>query len=98
MPRYEFKEGSSSKFWEIEVGGKALTTKWGRIGTAGQTLTKSFKDEAAARKAHDKLVAEKTKKGYALAGNGKAGKAAAPPKAVRAKPAASNRSEERRVG
>ena len=64
MPRYEFKEGSSSKFWEIEVGGKALTTKWGRIGTAGQTLTKSFKDEAAARKEHDKLVAEKTKKGY----------------------------------
>jgi DNA ligase-1 len=61
---FEFVDGSSSKFWEIWMDGKDVTTKWGRIGTDGQTKTKSFPDEAKAKKEYDKLLAEKTGKGY----------------------------------
>jgi uncharacterized protein (TIGR02996 family) len=84
MPRYEFKEGSSSKFWEITVEGKKVTTRWGRIGTAGQSKTKSFASPAAAQKEYDKLLGEKTRKGYTLVGGAKAGKAAPAAPAVKA--------------
>lgn len=68
MRRYEFVEGSSKKFWEIELEGESFTTRWGRIGTDGQEKTQDFDSAAEARKAHDKLVAEKEKKGYRLVG------------------------------
>lgn len=64
MRRFELVEGSSSKFWEITLDGSAFTVTWGRIGTAGQTQTKTFDSVDKAQKEHDKLVAEKTKKGY----------------------------------
>jgi DNA ligase len=65
MKRYfEFVEGTSSKFWEISTSGSDVTTRWGRIGTDGQSKTKTFKDEAAAKKEYDKLIEEKTGKGY----------------------------------
>ena len=68
MPRYEFSEGSSNKFWEINLNGKAFTTTYGKIGTSGQTSIKTWKDNAEAKKEYDKLVAEKVKKGYKPAG------------------------------
>lgn len=68
MPRYELSEGSSNKFWEIKLSGKSFTTTYGKIGANGQTTIKQFSSDALAKKEHDKLVAEKTKKGYALAG------------------------------
>lgn len=61
---FEFVDDSSSKFWEIWMDGKDVTTQWGRIGTNGQTKTKNFADEAKAQKEYDKLLAEKTGKGY----------------------------------
>ncbi len=64
MPRCEFSEGSSNKFWEVELEGKALTTRYGKIGTEGQTTTKEFASAAAGQKAYEKIVAEKEKKGY----------------------------------
>lgn len=69
MRRYEFVEGTSKKFWEIELEGESFTTRWGRIGTDGQEKTQDFDSPADARKAHDKLVAEKEKKGYRLVGS-----------------------------
>jgi predicted DNA-binding WGR domain protein len=71
MPRYEFSEGSSNKFWEINLSGKSFTTTYGKIGTSGQTTIKSWKDNAEAKTQYDKLIAEKTKKGYELTGGGK---------------------------
>jgi predicted DNA-binding WGR domain protein len=41
-----------------------MYTHYGRIGSAGQTTVKNYPDEAAARAAADKLVREKTGKGY----------------------------------
>jgi uncharacterized protein (TIGR02996 family) len=84
MPRYEFAEGGSNKFWEITLTGKSFTTTYGKIGTAGQTTIKSFGSDAEAKKEADKITAEKVKKGYALAeGTPASGvKAAAPAKAA----------------
>jgi predicted DNA-binding WGR domain protein len=64
MRRYELTDGTSSKFWEIGIDGKTVTVRFGRIGTAGQTQLKTHASPEIARKEHDKLVAEKTKKGY----------------------------------
>ena len=62
--RFEFVGGSSSKFWEATLAGAALTVRFGRIGTPGQSQTKHFADAAKARSERDKLAAEKLKKGY----------------------------------
>ena len=65
MKRYfEFVEGSSSKFWEIAQNDQTVTVRFGRIGTNGQTQTKEFADAAAATKHAEKLIKEKTAKGY----------------------------------
>ncbi len=65
MRRFEFKEGTSSKFWEVDVEGKDLTVRFGKIGTNGQTQTKSFPTAEKATSERDKLIKEKTSKGYA---------------------------------
>jgi len=65
MKRYfEFIEGTSSKFWETWIDGVAVNTRYGRIGATGQTTTKDAGSEEAAQKLQDKLVREKTAKGY----------------------------------
>jgi predicted DNA-binding WGR domain protein len=64
MPRYEFVEGTSNKFWEITLDGASFTTVWGKVGTQGQSTTKSFDGPTKAKLEYDKLVAEKVKKGY----------------------------------
>lgn len=62
--RFEFRDEKSDKFWEIEVAACEVTVRYGRNGTNGQTNTKSFANEAAARKHADGLISEKTDKGY----------------------------------
>mgnify|MGYP001002976647 FL=1 len=77
MRRFELVEGKSSKFWEIELSGDSFEVRWGRIGTSGQSQTKSFPTAAKAQTEHDKLVTEKVKKGYSEVG-GEATSASAP--------------------
>lgn len=62
--RFEYKDEKSSKFWEISVAGNGFTVRYGKIGTDGQTQTKEFADAAAAEKHAQKMIAEKTGKGY----------------------------------
>jgi len=62
--RFEFSKGNSSKFWEIAVRVTEVTVRFGRIGTQGQSNVKSFPDDAAAAKHAEKLIKEKTAKGY----------------------------------
>jgi uncharacterized protein (TIGR02996 family) len=64
MRTFQLSDASSHKFWNIDVSGNAFTVTYGKIGTAGQTQTKSFKDAATAQAEADKLIKEKTKKGY----------------------------------
>jgi predicted DNA-binding WGR domain protein len=61
--RFELVEGTSNKFWEISLEGTTFAVCFGRIGTAGQTQQKSFDSAEKARDEHDKLIAEKQKKG-----------------------------------
>jgi len=89
MPRYEFSEGTSNKFWEIRLEGTAFVTSYGKIGTSGAETRKEWPNAAVAQKEYDKLVAEKVKKGYQPVGGGKTAPAkAAPAKAAPAKAAA----------
>lgn len=66
----EFEEGTSSKFWRARTDGKTLYVNYGKIGTTGQTQVKEMGDAAAAVKEYDKLIREKTKKGYVATGEG----------------------------
>jgi len=61
---FEYVQGTSSKFWEVSRAGTAMTTRWGRIGSNGQSKTKTFADEIAAANAMAKLIEEKTAEGY----------------------------------
>jgi predicted DNA-binding WGR domain protein len=65
----ECTEGNHYKFWEaaieVEMSGKArLVTRWGRIGSAGQTREYTFNLVTAARSRRDSIVREKLAKGY----------------------------------
>ncbi len=90
MERYfEFKEGTSSKFWAVRRDGASVYTRYGKIGADGQTTVKVEVSDAKAQALMDKLVGEKTRKGYIEQG---AAQAAANPTvakavAVKAKPA-----------
>ena len=59
-----FQDGNSQKFWNIEIKGSGFAVTFGKLGTAGQTSEKTFDSEEKCKKEADKLIAEKTKKGY----------------------------------
>jgi len=63
MPRYEH---SGTKFWTIELAGKQLTTRFGKIGSPGQTRLKKLASPAVARAELERMVAGKVKEGYQL--------------------------------
>ena len=65
QPRYfEYIEGTSNKFWEVSQADNTMTTRWGRIGSGGQSKTKTFADSQAAANAMALLIEEKTEEGY----------------------------------
>ena len=64
MRTFQFSDAKSHKFWNIDVQGNSFTVTYGKIGTAGQTQTKTFATPAQAQAQADKLITEKTKKGY----------------------------------
>jgi predicted DNA-binding WGR domain protein len=64
MRTFTFSDAKSHKLWNIELTGTSFTVTHGRIGSAGQSQTKTFASEAAAQKEHDKLVKEKLAKGH----------------------------------
>ncbi|SFS11825.1 AAA domain-containing protein [Sphingomonas jatrophae] len=68
LTEYRLVEGASNKFWRVGVDGGDLIVEFGRIGTKGQRVIKSFEDEARARREATKLTLEKTRKGYQEAG------------------------------
>ncbi len=62
--RVEFQEGTSDKFWEVQVEDNQVTTRWGRTGTAGQSKAKEYASDAAALADARKQLDDKLKKGY----------------------------------
>ncbi len=78
---FEFSEGTSQKFWEVWVDGNKVLTRYGKIGAAGQTTVKDEGSAAGSQKLYDKLIREKTGKGYAEKGGAPAAAAPAAPAA-----------------
>nr|WP_201770883.1 WGR domain-containing protein [Nonlabens ulvanivorans] len=62
--RYEFVEGSSSKYWEIAIDGFDIVTRYGRIGNQPQENRKSMDDRVSVLKEEMRLIGVKTRKGY----------------------------------
>lgn len=61
---FVFQDFKSQKFWSIDVNGTDITVTYGKLGTDGQTQVKNFGTIEEAEKTANKLIAEKTKKGY----------------------------------
>jgi DNA ligase 1 len=61
---FEFVGANSSKFWEIYVDDIEVTVRYGRIGANGTSKTKEFANETKANEHVEKLISEKTAKGY----------------------------------
>jgi predicted DNA-binding WGR domain protein len=64
MRRFEFIEGSSSKFWEADVSASSFVVTYGRVGSAGQRKEKAFASADLAQREMDRKVAEKLREGY----------------------------------
>ena len=61
---FEYSDEKSSKFWEIAYYDTRVTVRYGKLGANGQTKTKTFPEAAKATAYAEKLIEEKTGKGY----------------------------------
>ncbi|MES9506510.1 DUF4132 domain-containing protein [Streptomyces sp. NPDC000609] len=64
MRRWEYVEGTASKFWETGAEGATVTVRYGRCGSDGRTQTKEYASAGAAAAQIARTIAEKEKKGY----------------------------------
>lgn len=62
--RYLFTEAGSNKFWEVGARENKLVVRYGKVGSKGQTLVKTFPDQSRALVEKEKMIREKTAKGY----------------------------------
>lgn len=61
----EYRDEKSSKFWEVSVNDSTMVTRWGAIGSKGQSKEKSFESNDKAIAEAEKLASQKVRKGYA---------------------------------
>lgn len=61
---FEFVAEKSSRFWEIEISGREVKVRFGKIGAEGQIQVKKFEMLSDAKSHVEKLINEKYKKGY----------------------------------
>jgi predicted DNA-binding WGR domain protein len=64
MRRFEFVDSTSNKFWEVKTEGPKLLVRFGRIGGTWQESDKLLADAEKANAEMEKLIREKTRKGY----------------------------------
>lgn len=62
---YTYMHDGSSKFWEAEVVDNVVHVRWGRIGSEGQTQTKTFPSRWRAMEVAHRMRQNKQRKGYA---------------------------------
>lgn len=60
----KYIDGTSDKFWQIEVTDATYTVTYGRNGASGTSQSKSFESNEACLKVAEKLLNEKVRKGY----------------------------------
>jgi len=61
----EYHDDKSAKFWKVTVADTLMTTRWGAIGSTGQSKEKLFGTSEEALAGAEKLIAQKIHKGYA---------------------------------
>jgi predicted DNA-binding WGR domain protein len=85
MNKREFRltSDTSNKFWAIQLKDSSFTVHFGRVGTAGQSQEKTFPTPEAARREYDKLIKEKTGKGYTEVADGSVAATPTPTPTVR---------------
>lgn len=66
---YHLISADCYKFWTVETVGVHYLATFGRIGTKGQTQTKTFHSEYAAREKANEMIDEKIGKGYLRVGD-----------------------------
>jgi hypothetical protein len=54
--RLELKSGGSSKFWEITLDGRTVTTRWGAVENPGESNEEALADATAARAAYEQQL------------------------------------------
>lgn len=64
LRRFEFRDWSSRKFWEIWLTQRTVFTRYGRIGTSGTTVQKEFSTSWQAAQYRLAKITEKRNKGY----------------------------------
>lgn len=57
-------EFGTQKFWEITQDDLKVSVRFGKLGVQGQTTVKEFETADEATKYAEKIVSEKTNKGY----------------------------------
>ena len=58
---FEFNDAMSSKFWEVDVSGKRICGRYGKIGTQDQSALKELATAGEAKAQADKVISEKVK-------------------------------------
>ena len=63
---FEFNDSeiNSHKYWKVSIKGDNVSYEWGRIGSRGQSLDKSFPGSGDAMNAAMKKINEKAREGY----------------------------------
>ncbi|CAN5635165.1 hypothetical protein BH09BAC4_BH09BAC4_19410 [soil metagenome] len=61
---FTFSDDTSHKFWQIETNDSTFSVTYGRIGTVGQCQQKTFDSADQCQNEANKLIREKTRKGY----------------------------------
>ncbi len=64
MTMYQYKRGTSDKFWGYGVVNNTVIVRWGRTGTTGQSKIHAFADHTELWDFVNKLVDSKLNKGY----------------------------------
>ena len=59
-----YQDEKSHKFWQIETAENSFTVTYGKVGTSGQSKSKTFADSQTAEKEAEKLIEQKEKNGY----------------------------------
>lgn len=55
---------ATNQFWEAQIHGKAITIRFGRIGTRGHQASREFSSHQEAQEFMEKRVAEKKADGF----------------------------------
>ena len=66
MRHYEYIDGESSRFWEIDLRETVVVVRYGRMGTSGRSRRWQFGSRDEAKRDWEKRIENKTKRGYHL--------------------------------